>query len=668
MKLINKGIFAAVLGCVILSAVSCTDEIKFGSAFLEKAPSGDVTEDTVFNSAQYTKQFLAGIYSLQYYGLPYEHSNSFPYTYSTYATKFDDMTDCYLSNFSNEPGSIAYYTGTLNSSYGGDGLLFDYRCNNTFEAIHNCWLLIENVDRVPDMDEATKAEYKAEAKCLMAAKYFDAFKFYGGMPIIKSTFSGTDATYHLPRATVEETVNYMISLLNQAIPYLPWTVANPESDAGHWTRAGAMALKCKIWQFAASPLFNSSEGYYGGTSDAEKQHLVWYGGYKPELWDSLYNACKDFFTELDARGGYALVQADGHRPQDYCNAFRKAYYNAKSPEILHFTRVVDIDSYKLSTYAWHSWQAIGRCSTNPTFDYMTMFGWADGRPFNWAQMTDAQKDTMFTTGGGDATHVHYTRDPRLYETMLVCGEATSMDEATGNLSGRMREMWIGGGASGVNGGYNEAAFANASITEATSQFGTGLGNQKYYCNADGIRSPYQIQWCYLRLSDIYLTYAEAKLQKGDLKGAIALIDKVRARVGLEGLEAAYPDEHLSTNKDQLLNRLLQERVCELGLEDTRYFDLIRYKRADIFEQPVHKLLTYPLHDDGTPYGLSEETRWFGYNQKHHINYPTKFKYETQEVKRTRIWWTDGFDPKWYLEPWPLTEVNKGYGLVQNPGW
>ena len=28
----------------------------------------------------------------------------------------------------------------------------------------------------------------------------------------------------------------------------------------------------------------------------------------------------------------------------------------------------------------------------------------------------------------------------------------------------------------------------------------------------------------------------------------------------------------------------------------------------------------------------------------------------------------GFEPKWYLSPFPQTEVNKGYGLVQNPGW
>jgi hypothetical protein len=209
MKLIIKGIFTVMSGCLFLAAASCTDAIKFGSDFLEKAPSGDVTADTVFNSAEYTKQFLAGIYSLQYYGLPYRHVTSFPYTYDNYCSKFDDMTDCYLSNFSNEGVSVKYYTGTLNSNDGGNSMLFDYRTNNTFEAIHSCWLLLENIDKVPDMDETTKAEYKAEAKCLIAAKYFDAFKFYGGMPIIKGTFSGTDASYHQMQDTGLKQVQWL---------------------------------------------------------------------------------------------------------------------------------------------------------------------------------------------------------------------------------------------------------------------------------------------------------------------------------------------------------------------------------------------------------------------------------------------------------------------------
>ena len=33
---------------------ACTDKIAFGNSFLEKAPGGSVTKDTVFNSAVYT--------------------------------------------------------------------------------------------------------------------------------------------------------------------------------------------------------------------------------------------------------------------------------------------------------------------------------------------------------------------------------------------------------------------------------------------------------------------------------------------------------------------------------------------------------------------------------------------------------------------------------------
>ena len=36
---------------------------------------------------------------------------------------------------------------------------------------------------------------------------------------------------------------------------------------GRWTRAGAMALKCKVLLFAASPLFNDDVAYAGGASE-----------------------------------------------------------------------------------------------------------------------------------------------------------------------------------------------------------------------------------------------------------------------------------------------------------------------------------------------------------------------------------------------------------------
>ena len=45
----------ALLGLVAaLLPVACTDQVQFGGAFLEKAPGGTVTADTVFSNAEYT--------------------------------------------------------------------------------------------------------------------------------------------------------------------------------------------------------------------------------------------------------------------------------------------------------------------------------------------------------------------------------------------------------------------------------------------------------------------------------------------------------------------------------------------------------------------------------------------------------------------------------------
>ena len=51
MKLQNKWFIGAMLGAAVcLVSTSCVDEIKFGNSFLDKAPGGNATIDTVFNS------------------------------------------------------------------------------------------------------------------------------------------------------------------------------------------------------------------------------------------------------------------------------------------------------------------------------------------------------------------------------------------------------------------------------------------------------------------------------------------------------------------------------------------------------------------------------------------------------------------------------------------
>ena len=72
MKLQNTWFIGAMLGAAVcLVSPSCVGEIKFGNSFLAKAPGGNATIYTVFNSAEYKRQFLNTCYNRQYYGFPY---------------------------------------------------------------------------------------------------------------------------------------------------------------------------------------------------------------------------------------------------------------------------------------------------------------------------------------------------------------------------------------------------------------------------------------------------------------------------------------------------------------------------------------------------------------------------------------------------------------------
>ena len=220
MKNINKWLIAAVVA-IAFSVASCVDDIKFGNSFLDKAPGGTVTMDTVFNKAEYTRQFLTGIYALQYYGLQYSNSSNPPYTHSYWIGKFEALSDLWVTTWTGFSMYGNYYSGLHTAGYGIRADKFDYTRANVWEAVRYAWILIENIDNVPDMDNAEKERLKAEAKCLIAARYWDTFRHYGGLPLIKGTFSGTESGYEVPRATAEENVEFMIGLLDEAAKVLP---------------------------------------------------------------------------------------------------------------------------------------------------------------------------------------------------------------------------------------------------------------------------------------------------------------------------------------------------------------------------------------------------------------------------------------------------------------
>ena len=46
----------------------------------------------------------------------------------------------------------------------------------------------------------------------------------------------------------------------------------------------------------------------------------------------------------------------------------------------------------------------------------------------------------------------------------------------------------------------------------------------------------------------------------------------------------------------------------------------------------------------------------------------KLNFPQPKVESVSRYWQDNFSPKWYMSAFPSNEINKGYGLLQNPGW
>ena len=168
MKKYNNWTLRLVSGLFVTSMAitSCVDEIKFGSAFLEKAPGGSVTKDTVFNNAEYTRQFLTNLYGMQYYGLPYKNVAN-QESSNNYVGKPEALTDLYVFTYPSAGISGPYFSGTHSANYGKRSDKFDYLRNNIWEAVRGVWMLIENIDAVPGLSEEEKQSMVAQAKCIL---------------------------------------------------------------------------------------------------------------------------------------------------------------------------------------------------------------------------------------------------------------------------------------------------------------------------------------------------------------------------------------------------------------------------------------------------------------------------------------------------------------------
>jgi len=624
----KKTFYTLMIALFALGAVGC-ESLKLGDAGLSKAPeSSGATLDTLFRSLKDADKVLTAAY----YYLPYGLISDFDSKMGR--DILESITDHFTSNKNTEgSGPInLYYNGALNANTSGDaagGEAYRFGSEKDYYAIRYGWFFLENANRIPqDSDKFSESELKrkiAEAKMCIAIAYANMFRYLGGVPLVDHSISTEEAMNpNFPRNTFKETVEFIVRFCDEAADDLPWSVSAAED--GRLTKAAALGLKLRVLCFAASPTFNSDKAWHPDAEDWEGmgKYVRYDQHYDATLWTRAKETAEAF---MNANNGYYSLElatptgaGGAYVPRDYRLAYRKAYNERGTRESIISIRKSNSTSYHNSNMDLQDDFGCGA-----TLNWVNKFPYADGTPFpadfDWSKPNAGGPDRypfFKPDAAGDVIIDNVptfteTRDPRLYENVCVPGD-----------------IWKNG-VVGAN--YENAKSPNF------QQGGTGFLQMKFIMQQEADRNiPHH--WCLMRYAEVLLNAAEAinEANGGPDAKAESYINAVRSRVGLPAVAPGM-------SKEAFRDALILERELEFGFEEVRWFDMVRWGLKDAFTTQLKKL------------------RVKGNKQKN----ATSFTYEEINAGPTRSWYTN-FDTKWYLCPIPAVEINKNYGMTQNPGW
>ena len=572
------------LATMLLAAMTFT-----GCYDLETYPGDKVNEGTFYKTGDHAHQGLMGIYGMlrlnEAYGYQFcfDHLGDIAYGYNYYMM--------FLATYTDRDGTIQAHWQTF------------------YDGIHRVNTFIRSVKGMGGIitDEQIN-EYVAEAKFLRAMFYFSLTDLFGGVPYYDESTNVNEEFMNLKqlRSSLEEVRAHILEDLDEAIKYLP--VEHAASEYGRATKGAAYALRGKV-------------------------HL-----YDKE-WQSAINDFEEIVYNKSNNYGYAL-------DDDYARVF-KLYNGAKSPEtVFSIQNKSGVGTeYGMQIQALMGCRgAYGSCWNNtvPSTQLVDMYEFKDGRPFNWdeifpgynAMTTEQRKGLLSVEMDGSGTIVGlreadtakilsaYTcRDPRLMATVIVpyshymgnIGRTTNVDlifALDHNLAGNAN-----GGTIQNNAGWVSYLYRKF-VTEGDQ--GGAISNR--------LHTPFAFPL--IRFADVLLMLSEAYNEAGQLDKAVTEFNKVRARVGMPGLNSG-PAWMVVSNKEQMAERIRKERAVEFAGEGLRFSDLRRWGY-----EIAHKTLNNV--DAVNIYGEPIYTHLF--------------------TERDMLW------------PIPGVERERNKELTQNPGW
>jgi starch-binding outer membrane protein, SusD/RagB family len=508
----NKSIIHfSIIILLLIIAPSCRKDV-------ETEPRDLFTDGLVWDAqdknAVFAKQFLANMY------------NYLPNGFNRVNGDFlDAASGDAIPSRTNTGNSVEYYTNGLVSSFQNP----DPYWANSYTGIRNVNIFLSNIDKVP-APPASIAGWKAEARFIRAFMYFELLKRYGGVPLIADKVFTLKDDLQIPRNTFEEVLNYIVSECD-AVKGVLMTDPGLDTDWGRIPRGAAIALKCRLYLYAASPLFNG-----GALASPQKtKGLLGYTNNDPLRWQKAIDAAEEF----KALGYYALQAS-----------FASVFTTKKNAEVILAKQSAQNFNIEINNapigYAPNGVQSFGL--TSPTQNLVDAFTMLNG-----LSITDP-------LSGYDALAPYTGRDKRLDVTVFY-----------NNI------QWLKRPVETFEGGVDKPNTTN------TIQTKTGYYLRKFMADFSTSTS-YATQshnFVYFRYAEILLNYAEALNEVGRVEDAVQQIILIRKRAGITaGVTNRYGIAAAISQTD--MRSLVQnERRVELAFEEHRFWDLRRWKIANV---------------------------------------------------------------------------------------
>lgn len=522
-----------------------------------------------------------------------------------------------------------------------------------YNAIRECNIFLENIDRVPDLKDDEKIRWVSEVKFLKAYYLFLLTRMYGPIVVPKENLSISASTEEVkqPRLPVDSCFSYIEKLIDESIAGLPDGIEYQVSEMGRLTKAIALSIKAKVLVTAASPLFNGNPDYKGFTNHDGTP--LFNSTFDVGKWEKAAEACKqaiDFCHSQGYKLHYFSPSEIAYPLSDTTLtklSVRTAISKKWNSEViwglttrmightqsLCFPRGLDPENRENSGVSGY---------LAPTLKIAHLFYSNNGVPitedktWDYAGRFELQEadssDRYHLSVGYTTAKLHFNREPRFYANI-------GFDGGLWFGQGRYDDtyQWIvmnkrGQATSPINPrNFSSTGYFTKKLININTALGTG---------SSVIKELYP--WPMIRLADIYLLYAEALNEAyGPGDEVYTYLNLVRERAGIPTIEEAwtnyskYPEKYKSQN--DLRDIIHQERGIELVFEGSRFWDLRRWKEAiEEYNKPVA----------GWDIDQSNASGYY----------------------RSKTLFTPVFTTRDYF--WPLSErvILSNRNLVQNPGW